>query len=329
MTVSWGVLGAGAIVERAMLRAFGQAEGAECVAIASRDPARARALADAHGVATVHASYDGLLADPSVDAVYVALANDAHAPLSVAALGAGKHVLCEKPLALTAAEVDAMAAAAAAADRVLVEAAWYRWHPRVRLAERLLREFEALGGVRYVSAGFTFPGVPEGNYRLDPARGGGALYDVGCYVASAALWAFGTPPREVSATVETGPTGVDLTATLTLTFDEGTADLRASIAEEPRQWLVIAGERGELELRESPFAAWEGQETELVFHSPAGVEPERVPAANAYALMVAEVSAAIEGRDAWVVPLAESRASAAVLDAAFASAASGAPYRLG
>ena len=328
MTVRWGILGAGAITERAMLRAIGLADGAEPAAIAARDGARARRLADEHGVARVHASYADLLADPEVDAVYVALANDAHAPLSIAALEAGKHVLCEKPLALSVAEVDAMTAAADRAGRLLVEASWYRWHPRVRLAERLLREFDALGAVRYLTAGFTFPGVPEGNYRLDPAKGGGALYDVGCYVASAAVWAFGSPPREVTARAEIGPTGVDLTATVTVTFDGGTADLRASMAEEPRQWLVVAGERGELDLRDAAFTAWEGQDSELWFTSPAGSEPERVPAANAYALMVENVSAVAEGRPGWVVPTAESRTTAAILDAAFESAAAGTPVAL-
>ena len=328
MTVRWGVLGAGAIAERAMLDAVGKAGGAELRAIASRDPKRAKRLAKAHGIPAVHATYDDLVADPEVDAVYVALANDAHAARSMDALSAGKHVLCEKPLALSAAEVDAMTAAAGAAGRLLVEAAWYRWHPRVRLAERLIHEYEVLRDVRFVGAGFTFPGVPEGSYRLDPALGGGALYDVGCYVVSAAVWAFGTPPREVSAKAEIGPTGVDLTATVHVTFDGGTAELRASIAEEPRQWLVIEGGRGALELRDSAFAAWEGQDTELVFAGGGGDEIEPVPAANAYALMVEQVSAAIEGREGWVVPLAESRTVAAVLDAAFESAASGTPVAL-
>ena len=328
MTVRWGVLGAGAIAERAMCTAITAAPGATLAAIAARDEGRARRLADAHGIERVHASYAALLADDAVDAVYVALANDAHAPLSTDALRAGKHVLCEKPLALSVAEVDAMAAAAEPAGRLLVEASWYRWHPRVRLAERLLREFEALGTVRYVTAGFSFAGLPEGNYRLDPAKGGGALYDIGCYAVSAAVWAFGTPPREVSAKAEIGPTGVDLTAELTVTFDTGTADVRVSVAEEPRQWLVVAGDRGELDLRGSAFTAWDGQETELWFTSPAGSEPERVPPANAYALMVENVSSAVAGGDGWVVPLAESRTTAAILDAAFESAAAGTPVAL-
>jgi xylose dehydrogenase (NAD/NADP) len=328
VTVRWGVLGAGWIGDRAMLPALGSASGASLSAIASREPARARSFAERHRIARVHETYGDLLADPEIDAVYIALANDAHAPYAIAALGAGKHVLCEKPLALSVAEVDAMTAAAEAAGRLLVEASWYRWHPRTRAVERLLREHAALGRVTYVTAGFTFDGVAPGNYRLDPARGGGALYDVGCYAVSAAVWAFGTPPRVVSAKADVGPSGVDLTTALTVTFDSGDADLRASIAEEPRQWLVVTGEAGEIEVRPEPFTAWEGVETEVVLTSAAGVDADPMPAANAYRLMVEETSAVIEGRDGWVVPLADSRATAAILDAASESAASGTPVAL-
>jgi predicted dehydrogenase len=234
-------------------------------------------------------------------------------------------VLCEKPLALTASEVDLMAAAAAANDRLLVEASWYRWHPRVRLAQHLLRSVRAIGDVRYVSAGFTFAGVAEGNYRLDPAKGGGALYDVGCYAVSAALWAFGTPPRSVSAFTSLGPSGVDLTASLTIAFDGGEADVRASIAEEPRQWLVVVGTRGELELRDNPFTAWDGEETSLELSTG---PVHRVAPANAYRLMVENVSAVASGGDGWVLPLAESRLTASVLDAAFEAAAARTPVAL-
>lgn len=324
MTVRWGVLGAGMISDAAMLPAIGAAAGAELYAIAARDPLRAKAFAERHGVFVAHASYVDLLADPSVDAVYVALANDAHKPWTLAALAAGKHVLCEKPLALSVAEVDEMTAAAEAAGRLLVEASWYRWHPRTRAVESLLRAGE-IGAVTAVSGGFSFGGVATGNYRLDPALGGGALYDIGCYVASAALWAFGTPPREVAAKTEEGPTGVDLTASFTVSFDGGTADLWVSIADEQRQWLTITGEHGEVELRPAPYTAWHGDETEIVLTTPDGVDADPVPATDAYRLMVEQTSAVIEGRPGWVVPLADSRATATVLDAAFASASTGAP----
>ena len=264
--------------------------------------------------------YAALLADPDVDAVYISLTNEVHASWSIAALEAGKHVLCEKPLAMTAVEVDAMTAAAAAADRLLVEASWYRWHPRVRMAERLVHD-GAIGAVRHVAAGFTFDGRLDGNYRLDPARGGGALYDVGCYAVSAALWAFGgAPVRDVVARQRIGPTGVDLATEAVLSFDAGDAEIRAGISEPPKQWLVVTGDGGEIELPVSAYTSWVEDETVLLVSDGTGTQRIAVAAADAYRLMVEEMSAVIGGGDGWLLPLAESQATAAVLDACFAAA---------
>ena len=318
--VRWGFLGAGWIADRALAPAVHAAEGAVLQATASRDPARGQAL-NPRGAS--YASYDELLADPDVDAIYISLTNDAHAQWSIAALRAGKHVLCEKPLAMTAAEVDEMSRVAAATDRLLVEASWYRWHPRVRLAQRLLAEGR-IGAVRHASAGFTFAGQLAGNYRLEPARGGGALYDVGCYAISAALWAFGdSPVRDVVARQEIGPTGVDLVTEAVLSLDAGDAQVRAGIAEDPKQWLVISGDGGELELRDRAYTSWVTDETDLLVSNGTSTERLRIPGANAYQVMVEEMSAVIRGGDGWLLPLSESRATAAVIDACFASAAAG------
>ena len=285
-------------------------------AVGARDVERARAL----GPVRAYGSYDEVLADDEVEAVYVALHNDAHLPWTLAALAAGKHVLCEKPLGLTAAEVDEMAAAAG--DRLVVEASWYRWHPRVRLAQARLAE---IGPVRHVAAGFTFAGDLAGNYRLEPRRGGGALYDVGCYAVSACLWAVGRGlPQDVVARSELGPTGVDLETRAVLAWDGAEAEVHAGIAADRGQWLVITGERGELELRgPGTFTAWKDDATELWVSDGTSTERVPVPAVDAYALMVEEVSSAVRGGPGWVLPLAESRSTAAVLDAAFASAARG------
>jgi D-xylose 1-dehydrogenase (NADP+, D-xylono-1,5-lactone-forming) len=271
----------------------------------------------------VYADYAALLADPEVDAVYLSLTNDVHAHWSIAALEAGKHVLCEKPLAMTAADVEAMAAASRSADRLLVEASWYRWHPRVRSAAELVGS-GAVGAVRHVAAGFTFDGKLDGNYRLEPARGGGALYDVGCYAVSAALWAFGgADVRDVVARARLGPTGVDLATEAVLSFAAGDAEIRAGISEPPRQWLVISGDRGEIELPASSYTSWKDDETVLLVSDGAGTRRLPVPAVDAYQLMVEEVSSVVAGGAGWTLPLTESRATAAVLDACFASARAG------
>lgn len=319
MTVRWGFLGAGWIATKALAPAVNAACGATLHAVAARDLARAKALGP-DGAA--YDSYDALLADDAVDAVYISLTNDVHARWSIAAMRAGKHVLCEKPLAMSAAEVQEMTAVAAETGRHLVEASWYRWHPRVRLAQEVLASGR-IGTVRHVAAGFTFSGQLDGNYRLEPARGGGALYDVGCYAVSAALWAFGAPPREVTARQQLGPSGVDLVTEAVLEFDAGEAEIRAGISEAPHQWLVITGESGEIELRDASYTSWRDDETVLLVSDGTSTERRPVPARDAYQVMVEEVSAVIAGGDGWLLPLSESLATAAVLDAAFASARTG------
>jgi xylose dehydrogenase (NAD/NADP) len=316
--VRWGFLGAGAIARTALAPAVHAAAGATLQAAAARDPDRARGL----GPGTAYDDYAALLADDEVDAVYIALSNEMHLPWTVAALRAGKAVLCEKPLALTAAEVDEMAAVAEETGQLLVEASWYRWHPRIRLAQQRLPSIEP---VRHVAAGFAFDGQLAGNYRLEPARGGGALYDVGCYAVSACLWAVGHElPTEVAARSSYGPTGVDLVTEAILTWDSGAeAEVRAGISGTAGQWLVITGEQGEIELRDAPFTSWRDDDTELWVSDGTDTERLRVGAEDAYRVMVEEISSVLRGGPGWVLPLADSRQTAAVLDAARASAAAG------
>lgn len=315
--VRWGFLGAGMVATSALGPAVAAAPGAVLQAAAARDPARAWAL----GPRTVHRDYAALLADDAVEAVYISLSNEAHLPWTLAALQAGKHVLCEKPLGLSAAQVEQMAAAAG--NLLVVEASWYRWHPRVRLAQTRL---DQIGPVRHVAAGFTFAGSLEGNYRLELARGGGALYDVGCYAVSACLWAAvgQGPPVDVVARSTYGPTGVDLDTRAILRWESGVeAEVHAGISGGQGQWLVITGDRGELELRDAPYTSWKDDATELWVSGGGGTERVAVAATDAYRLMVQEMSSVLRGGPGWVLPLEESRATAAVLDAAGHSAASG------
>ncbi len=311
--VRWGFLGAGMIAREALAPAVHAAVGAELAVVGARDVERAAGLGPERAVE----GYEAVLADPSVEAVYVALSNEAHLPWTLAALAAGKHVLCEKPLGLTAAEVDRMMTAAG--DLRVVEASWYRWHPRVRLAQQRLA---SIGPVRHVAAGFTFAGQLEGNYRLDPSRGGGALYDVGCYAVSSCLWAVGRGlPTDVVARSTLSASGVDLDTRAILTWaDDVEAEVHAGIDSGEGQWLVITGERGEIELRDAPYTSWKTDDTELWVSDGAGTERVPVPAVDAYRLMVEEMSSVLRGRPGWVLPLSESRDTAAVLDACFTSA---------
>jgi xylose dehydrogenase (NAD/NADP) len=306
--IRWGFLGAGGIARGALAPAVHAAEGASLQAVAARDPQRAAAL----GPVTVHPSYQALVDDPDVDAVYISLSNEMHLPWTLRAIEAGKHVLCEKPLCLTADEVDQIAAAAG--DLTVVEASWYRWHPRTRLAQSYL---EALGRVQHVSAGFGFDGgdLLTGNYRLEPARGGGAAYDVGHYAVSAVLWAIGRGlPSDVSVRVTRSPSGVDLKTEALLDWDGTSAEVNVAIGDALGEWLVVTGEHGELELRNKPFTAWKTDDTELWVSDGTGTERIAVPAVDAYQVMVEEVSSVIAGGPGWVLPLAESRLTAAALD---------------
>jgi predicted dehydrogenase len=319
----WGFLGAGNISWSALGPAVRAAAGAELVAVAARDLGRAEDFAAEFGAARAYDSYEDVLADPDIDAVYIGLANDAHEPWATAALASGRHVLCEKPLGLSAAEVDIMAAAADLSGRRLVEASWYHWHPRIRQAQELI-EAGAIGPVQHVSAGLSFPGVPAGNFRLQPGHGGGALYDVGCYALSAVLWAMaGDMPDEVAARSRHSDTGIDELTEAVLTWDDGrSAQVRVSMAEPFRQWLVITGDSGEIELPGRPYTE-KAEASELLVSDGRDTRRMQIPPANAYQIMVEEVSSAVRGGPGWLLPLERSRATAVLIDACLTSAAAG------
>jgi len=210
-TINWGVLGVANIAVRAVIPALQRARNARLVAIASRTAARAQEAAQRLKIPRSHASYEALLADPEIQAVYIPLPNTLHCEWTVRCAAAGKHVLCEKPLAVSAAECDAMIAACRRHGVVLMEAFMYRFHPRT---ERVLEIVRAggIGDVRLVRAAFTFATRERrGNIRFDPALGGGALNDVGCYATNLCRAVLGEA-SEVVAFGTIGSTGVDETA---------------------------------------------------------------------------------------------------------------------
>jgi D-xylose 1-dehydrogenase (NADP+, D-xylono-1,5-lactone-forming) len=321
--VRWGFLGAG---RHATLRtgpAVHKAPGAILQAVAARDEGRARMLEPA---GPIYQDYEAVLADPDVDAVYISLTNDAHHDWAIAALEAGKPVLCEKPLAMNAREVADMIDASERSGKMLVEASWYRWHPRIQLAEQWLADGR-IGAVRSVTAVFSIDSLFLGGYRTDPAKLGGALGDLGPYAMSAALWALGWPEvREVRARWRIGASGVDVLAEADLRCD---GDRRARIyvaAGPPAQWIEVAGTKGRVDLRRSAFGAMPGEASVLELRNSAG-QPRRVEfgPADAYALMFREVSKAIRGDDAFVVPLWQSLATMTALDSVRSAATAGSP----
>jgi xylose dehydrogenase (NAD/NADP) len=260
--------------------------------------------------------------------VYVALDNAGHLPWTLAALEAGKHVLCEKPLGLDPAALETMIAAAARNDRLLVEAFWYRWHPRTRRLEQLLAQ-GALGPVRSVDAGFSYSGPengdPEQQYRMNPERGGGAIYDVGCYAISAAHLALGADLTVADATARRGPSGVDLEASARLvTAGTGppSADalIHCGISATDRQVVMVTGEAATAEFGRPAFTAL-NTTAELTITTPDGaVRREQFAPVDAYQLMVEAVAARIRGEESFLPDHEHSRQVAATTAAIFAAA---------
>ena len=246
MNTRFGILGTGSIVGK-YAQACRLLPGLELVAIASRDAARARAAAAKFEIPCAHAGYESLLADTGVDAVIIALHNGLHCEWTCRALAAGKHVLCEKPLACNAGEVAQMFAAAQTHHRWLMEAFMYRFHPQMPEILRRVRAGE-IGRVLHINSHRMSQGREASNMRYQRDAGGGALLDIGCYCVSLAQAVTGAEPIRVQANAHFDPaTGVDLTLTGMLVFPEDvTANFCCSFESEPSYGAEIVGTTGRI-----------------------------------------------------------------------------------
>jgi predicted dehydrogenase len=306
--ISWGFLGAGWIAKTAFAPAVHAASNATLQAVASRDHDRAKAL----GPHTVYDSYEDLLADPAIDAVYINLANDQHCHWSIAAMAAGKHVLCEKPIALDYAQAQLMADAAKKYDRVVVEAVWSQWHPRFIRAIELVQAGE-IGDLTSIDSSFCFTGDFADNYRLDPTMGGGSLLDVGVYQAHA--WAALNPGAldlQISSLAENlSDSGVDLTTKIAgLLGGVVKVDAIASFEMPVQQHLVITGDHGSIEfLGNEAFTSWHKESALQI-----GDQVHQFAAVDPYQLMIENFGEHIMGRESWIMPMEQSLAVMKVVD---------------
>ena len=242
----WGILGTGRILAK-IGPAFRLTSNAELVAIASRDAARARDAANQFGAARSHGSYEQLIADPAVNVIFNTLHNGLHCEWTVRALEAGKHVLCEKPLACSSAEVDRMFAAARTNGRRLMEGFMYRFHPQIAEAKRRV-DAGQIGRVVHLRASYTGQGRERDNPRYDRDLGGGALMDIGCYCVNFARLIAGIEPARVTAQAHFDESsGVDLTLAGTLEFTGGlTAHVLCSFEAEGSYAAEVIGTAGKL-----------------------------------------------------------------------------------
>ena len=240
-----GILGA-ANIARSFIAGVRPSQKVTVVAVASRDAERAAAFARENGVAQVHRSYEALLADPAIDAIYNPLPNNLHAEWSIRALEAGKHVLCEKPLATSAADARAMFAAAQRHGVHLAEAYPYRAQPQTLKMREVLAK-GTVGRLQYVQASFGFPLADPKNIRFDPALAGGALMDAGCYPVSLVRTVAGERPKRVHAMARWGESGVDLTLIASIEFASGLlAQVSCSFATARHRHAFVAGDAGSI-----------------------------------------------------------------------------------
>lgn len=241
-----GILGA-ANIARAFTSGVAPSKAVTVAAVASRDAAKAESFAGECGIPRFHGSYEALLADPAIDAIYNPLPNSLHAEWSIRAMEAGKHVLCEKPLATSAADARAMFAAAKRLGRHLVEAYPYRAQPQTLKLRELLAA-GVIGKVQLIRSSFGITFTDPNNIRLRPDVGGGALLDTGSYAVSLALLAAGERPERVSATARWSEAGVDLSTVATLEFLGGAlAQISCSFATAFHRHALIAGDAGTIE----------------------------------------------------------------------------------
>jgi len=299
-SVRWGVLGAARIARSHVFAAIRDAEHCELSALASRDRQRGEAVAAEFGIERVYDTYEALLADPAIEAVYLPLPNDLHGRWIRAAADAGKHILCEKPLALDTAEAEAVTRYSRERGVLLMEAFMYRFHPAWLEARRLLSE-GAIGQLLDVEVWFAFRSQLEAtDYRVDRARGGGALLDVGCYAVNLSRWLLGDEPREVKASARLDPrTGIDLSFSAILDYGAARSTFTASMEHEPDHRVRLHGTSGWLSIAD-PFNCPADHRTRVVISSGGDAHPHHssqrsveIAAADQYGLQATALARAI------------------------------------
>ncbi len=323
----WGVLSTASIGLRKVIPALQRGQYATVAAIASRDLARAQAVATAHGIPTAYGSYEELVADPNIDAIYNPLPNHLHVPWTIKAAEAGKHVLCEKPLSLTVAEAETLLAVRARTGVKIGEAFMIRSHPQwLRLRE--LIEEGRIGELRSIVGIFSYFNDDPANYRSHVEYGGGALLDIGCYLIHASRYAFAQEPARVVALIERDPrTHIDRLTSAILDFPNGQSVFTCGTQLVPFQRVQFLGTRGRIEL-EIPFNAPRDRPSRLFIDSTGdlfggGITAETFPVCDQYMLQGDAFSRAVLADTEVPVPLEDAIRNMAVIEAIFKSANSG------
>jgi predicted dehydrogenase len=325
--VRWGVLGAARIAVKKVIPAMQRGAHGAVVALASRDRAKGEAAARELGIPKSYGSYEELLADPGIDAVYNPLPNHLHVPWSIRALESGKHVLCEKPIALNVAEVETLIAARERTGRKIQEAFMVRTHPQWLGVREIVRAGR-IGALRSIVSHFAYFNDDPANVRNVPAFGGGALFDIGCYPITVSRFLFGEEPRRVSGLVDRDPRfGTDRVTSAVLDFPSGQSIFTVGTQLVSAQRVQVLGTRGRIEV-EIPFNAPNDRPCRVfvddgrdVFGG--GIEVVSFETCDQYTIQGDLFSKAILDGTPVPIPLEDALLNMRVIEAVFRSAESG------
>ncbi len=326
--IRWGILGVAAIAVKKVIPGMQRSSSLEVAGIASRNIARARQAAEQAGIPKAYGSYEELLADPEIDVVYNPLPNHLHVLWSIKAAEAGKHVLCEKPIALSTAETRQLIDARDRTGVKIGEAFMVRTHPQWLRARELVTGGE-IGDPKLMMSAFSYFNTDPANIRNQPDIGGGALMDIGCYPMTMSRWLFGREPSRVLAVIERDPVmRTDRLTSALLDFAPGQAVFSCGTQLVPYQSFQILGTKGRIDVH-WPFNTPPDQPAYLrIDHGAkpiagAGERTEEFPAQDQYTLQAEAFSAAVQGERDVPVPLEDAWANMAVMEALFRSAETG------
>lgn len=311
----WGLLST-ARINRLIIPAIRASERSELTTVASREPGKSKAYAAEWKISRALGSYQALIDDPAIDVIYIGLPNSLHVEWTIRALEAGKHVLCEKPLALSVEDVDRVADAAGRSQHAAAEAFMYRHHPLTHMVESIVKSGR-LGKIRGFKGAFTFPLTRENDVRLDMALGGGSLWDVGCYPVSYTCLLAGGPPVEVFGWQQTAASGIDLEFAGMMRFRDGSvAQFDSGFIGPFRADMEVIGSDATLRIVR-PFRT--DERSELLLTVGDTTEALRFPAAPAFAGEIADMEHVALDGESQRVSLAESRRTVGAISALYRS----------
>jgi D-xylose 1-dehydrogenase (NADP+, D-xylono-1,5-lactone-forming) len=313
MYCNWGILGPGFIATRAVIPAIQRVSNSRVLAVASSNEERSREVALHFGIERSYSGYQALLDDPDVDVVYIALPNHLHREWTIRAAAAGKHVLCEKPLAMYAAECNEMIAACQQANVLMMEAVMYRFHPRMLHLKQMLVARES-GDIRFLHAAFSFNFNAPGNYRAYRQFGGGALLDIGSYCVNAARWLIGSEPDSSQAVISYSHESIDLSTSAVLHFGENmSAHIQCSFVAAEHQAIEVVCTTGAV-TAPLAFTAWRDDTTMLLIQRGSVFEQKEFAPADPYQLMVEHFTSCVMEKTPLLYPPEDGWANLRVLD---------------